>query len=49
MLPDLEFLIQLQRLDDGTARARQTIAGLPGELVRLHRTFLDLCELGGRR
>jgi hypothetical protein len=35
MLPDLEQLIRLQRLDDATARARQTVADLPTQIVAL--------------
>ena len=35
MHPDLEHLIRLQRLDDTAARARQTVADLPTQLVAL--------------
>lgn len=41
MHPDLERLIRLQHLDDRTARARQTIAELPGRLEALEARLTD--------
>jgi hypothetical protein len=41
MLPDLEHLIHLQRLDDATARARQAVADLPARLAELEARLAD--------